>query len=83
VYKRQLLFSWTCDLAAVAALPEGGLLQGPAFPKLVAVQCQLLARVAQGNKNKIRAGCVAKANAIVRAGRTSAVMRQQKRAWQS
>lgn len=59
-----LLFSWSCDLAAQAALPEGGVLQGPAFPKLVALQCHLLARVAQADKNKLTASCIAKVNAL-------------------
>ena len=66
-----LLFSWTCELAAKGALPEGGALQGPAFPKLVALQCQLLARVGQADANKrgkakVMAGCVAKAHALFR-----------------
>jgi len=59
-----LLFSWTCDLAALAALPEGGALQGPAFPKLVALQSQLLARVSQGTKRKLTTGCLAKVHAL-------------------
>jgi len=66
-----LLFSWTCELAAKGALPEGGALQGPAFPKLVVLQCQLLARVGQADANKrgkakVMAGCVAKAHALFR-----------------
>ncbi len=59
-----LLFKWSCELAALAALPEGGVLQGPAFPKLVALQCQLLARVGRGDASKLTAGCVAKVGAL-------------------
>ena len=59
-----LLFSWTCHLAAQAALPEGGTLQGPAFQKLVILQCQLLARVAQAGKHKLTSTTVAKAHAL-------------------
>ena len=64
-----LLFSWTCELAAKGALPEGGALQGPAFPKLVALQCQLLARVGQEDASKrgaakVAGGCVAKAHVL-------------------
>ena len=59
-----LLFSWACHLARIAALPEGGILQGPAFPKLVSLQCQLLACVAKEGKKKLTASCVAKAHAL-------------------